>query len=113
MLGKNSSGQKEYYRIGDKEIENSSVTLEADGTGRLNLDFTRKNITNNGSKIYYYPLKDYNASYNSIIMQNNMTVYDDIYEYVNNQSNQLKVAFYTALGRERWGIYKVSINSKN
>ena len=114
MLGTNTaSGRKEYYRIGDAEIENNSVTLVSKEAGRLNLDFTRKYINNNGTINYYYPLKDYDASYNSIIMQNNMTTFDDIYKYVDNQSYQLKEAFYTALGRERWGTYKNSADSIN
>ena len=112
VLGTNSSRRKEYYRIGDTQIEDNSVQLSLDEpAGRLNLDFTRKHITNDGTINYYYPLKDYDASYNSIIMQNNMTTYDDIYIYINSQSVELKKAFYTALGRERWGIYKDSINS--
>ena len=39
-------------------------------------------------------------------MQNEIETYDDIYAYVNNQNNELRVAFYTALGRERASTYK-------
>ena len=108
ILGINSDGKKEYYRIGDKGIEKNLVKINSSEAGRLNLDFTRKHLTNNGKVNYYYSLKDYNASYNSIIMQNDMTTYDDIYKYVDKESNELKEAFYTALGRERWGIYRKS-----
>ena len=79
--------------------------------GRLNLDFEKNIIinSNNTGLTYYYPLKNYNASYDSIIMQNNVTTYDDIYAYVNGCGNDnLKKAFYTALGRERYGTYKTS-----
>lgn len=62
-------------------------------------------------------LRDYNASYNSVIMQDNLTTYDDIYKYVSTQSDVYKKAFYTALGREREGQYKSTneqlINYKN
>ena len=71
----------------------------------------------NDSIYYYYPLRDYNASYNSVIMQDNLTTYDDIYKYVSTQSDVYKKAFYTALGREREGQYKSTneqlINYKN
>ena len=39
-------------------------------------------------------------------MQDNVTAYKDIYQYISNQNNNLKQAFYTALGRERYGQYK-------
>lgn len=61
---------------------------------------------------YYYPLKDYNASYDSIITQDNINPYEDAYTYVSSQDNILKKVFYTALGRERHGTYK-SIVSDN
>ena len=113
ILGTNSSDRKEYYRIGDTQIEENSVTIDSNKpSGRLNSDFTRRYITDNDGIIYYYyPLKDYSASYNSVVMQNKVTTFDDIYKYINNQSDQLKTAFYTALGRERWGIYEKSVDS--
>ena len=109
-----------YHRIGDKALENDGLAEVASGiyggqqsAGRLNLDFERHIIyDNDGQAYYYYPLKEYDASYDSIVMQNNVTTYDDIYEYVNAQSNELKMAFYTALGRERFGMYKAE-NDEN
>ena len=56
---------------------------------------------NSNATYYYYPLKEFNASYNSIVMQNKVTTYDDIYQYIGKQSDKYKQAFYTALGRER------------
>ena len=119
ILGTNSStGKNEYYRIGDHGINDGTVTIGSgayDGNaddsisaGRLNLDFKRDVLTNNlGTTYYYYPMQDYNASYNSIVMQNDVDTYDDIYAYVNDSgNNDLKVAFYTALGRERARTYK-------
>jgi len=107
-----------YHRIGDKALEENEVEVDCSGyasnskisAGRLNLDFIRKSIVNNDSTYYFYPLKRYNASYNSIIMQNEITTYDDIYKYVNEKcNNDLKTAFYTALGRER----KSKFNDEN
>ena len=110
-----------YHKIGDKGFENAGgISVDA-GTayvgeetqrirsaGRLNLDFKRTSMKNSTTSYYNYPLKAYNASYDSIIMQNNVTTYDDIYAYVNNQSVELKEAFYTALGREREGKYRTN-----
>ena len=110
----------DYHKIGDGEIARNEVQIgdstyctSPDGdtirsAGRLNLDFKRKLIINSSNNIsrYYYPLQNYNASYNSIIMQDDVEPYDDIYAYVNSKSDELKKAFYTALGRERKAQYK-------
>ena len=115
ILGKSTSSGKFYYRIGDKYLETEANIETTVPAGRLNLDFKRNNIAvtsgTNTQTVYYYPLKDYNGSYSSIITQNNVTGYEDIYEYIANSNNTLKKAFYTALGRERWGSYKFSNNS--
>lgn len=91
------------YAIKENDTDNKSA-------GRLNLDFKRKSIIDNNQTRYYYPLEAYNASYTSVIMQDkvNSEVYKDIYEYVNNicKNDDVKVAFYTALGRERESQYK-------
>lgn len=109
-----------YHRIGDKyliENENniaisSEYGIGAESAGRLNLDFNRQMAyKTDGSTMYYYPLKDYYASYNSVVNQNywdkKYDEIDDIYSYVAQSGNDnLKIAFYTALGREREGMYK-------
>lgn len=104
ILGKD----RNYHKIGDNnfEVDDSGVYGNKTSTGRLNIDFKRVSLTNSEGyqTLYYYPLKAYNASYNSIVMQNDVTTYDDIYEYVNTQNDDLKKAFYTALGRERYGM---------
>lgn len=68
---------KYYHRIGDKKLETGgNVQLscgiygkDSSSAGRLNLNFSRRNVMANDSIYYYYPLRDYNASYNSVIMQ--------------------------------------------
>ena len=124
ILGYNSNaGKYEYYRIGDQNLKDGTVKIDSGAysgnsnnytsAGRLNLAFKRDVLTNDlGKTFYYYPIQDYNASYNSIVMQDKVDTYDDIYAYVNdtnvNQANTdaLKIAFYTALGRERAGTYR-------
>lgn len=112
-----------YHKIGDAYLENTSSVKETslDGyalpAGRLNLDFKKqKMIKQDNNIVYYFPLKydgtnSYKGSYNSIITQNNVTSYDDIYKYIYNQPNEdLKKAFYMALGREREATYKSATN---
>ena len=110
----NKSGNREYCRIGDQKIKNGDVDLTSEyyigdsssqSAGRLNLDFERKTITNDNVSYYYYPLREYDASYNSIVMQNEVDTYDDIYAYLDEQSIEYKTVFYTALGRERQSKY--------
>lgn len=108
-----------YHKIGDVYLENLSSVKERslDGynlpAGRLNLDFKKqKMIKQDNNIIYYFPLKydgtnSYKGSYDSIITQNNVTPYVDIYKYIYEQpNNNLKKAFYMALGREREATYK-------
>lgn len=116
ILCKDANAKLEYCRIGDQNINDDTIYAgdydQSNGkyvsAGRLNLDFKRDMITNDDENtLYYYPIQDYIPSYNSIVMQNNVDTYDDIYVYVNNsKSNKLKKVFYTALGRERAGNYK-------
>ena len=105
----------QYHRIGDNYL-NDAGNIKADiPAGRANLDFRRKTIVNTTAAegtttIYYYPRIE-DGSYNSIITQNDVTNFDDIYIYVNGMNNKLKQAFYTALGRERQGMYRASNNT--
>lgn len=104
-----------YHRIGDNTIaiNNSGETPSVSTQGaKINLDFKRQQLLSGTMSIYYYPLKDYNASYDSIVTQNNVTTYDDIYTYIDKQkelgNTTLADAFYTALGRERKAMYRAS-----
>lgn len=100
---------KYYHRIGDNTIANGTVGIAGQSAGRLNLDFKRTSVSDSTGAIirYYYPLKNYDASYNSIVTQNDVTTFDDIYDYIEKlNNNDYKIAFYTALGRERQSAYK-------
>ena len=106
----------EYHKIGDKDIEDGAVQIidtsygGKQSAGRLNLDFNKKYIMNNSNLAwYYYSLQEYTASYKSIIMQDGVSTYEDIYAYVNGTGDaNLAKAFYTALGREREGKYDLT-----
>lgn len=121
ILGNDES----YHRVADQGFADGSIEVDAgdyqkepdsgggkySSAGRVNLDFESVMLLNEDKAFYYYPLKNYNASYNSVIMQNKVNTYDDIYEYVNNSGNdKLKKAFYTALGRERASKYNTNIS---
>lgn len=107
-----------YHRIGDKYLleannigGNSEYNLNVNASGRLNLDFNKQRAyTEDGSTVYYYPISKYYASYNSIVNQNywdkDYDNYNDIYAYVATKNVNLRKAFYMALGRERYGMYK-------
>lgn len=107
-----------YHRIGDKYLleannigGNSEYNSNVNASGRLNLDFNKQRAyTEDGSTVYYYPISKYYASYNSIVNQNywdkDNDNYNDIYAYVATKNVNLRKAFYMALGRERYGMYK-------
>ena len=107
-----------YHRIGDKYLleannigGNSENNSNVNASGRLNLDFNKQRAyTEDGSTVYYYPISKYYASYNSIVNQNywdkDYDNYNDIYAYVATKNVNLRKAFYMALGRERYGMYK-------
>ncbi len=118
MLG----NDQEYHRIGDKVLENGvNVMLYDDdreygnisSAGRLNLDFKRRYVTDTSQTqtYYYYQMRNFKASYNSVVMQDKVTTFDDIYKYISGVSENYQRAFYTALGRERQGSSTVDMIS--
>ena len=118
MLG----NDQEYHRIGDKVLENDrNVMLYDDdreygnisSAGRLNLDFKRRYVTRTDKTqtYYYYQMRNFKASYNSVVMQDKVTTFDDIYKYISGVSPDYQKAFYTALGRERQGSSAVDMIS--
>lgn len=120
MLGESANREKVYYRIGDVELEDGgTATLNAGNygdkvsAGRLNLDFKRRYVTRTDETqtYYYYQMRNFKASYNSVVMQDKVTTFDDIYKYISGVSPDYQKAFYTALGRERQGSSAVDMIS--
>lgn len=100
----------EYHRA--TEIGLSNVT-----GAYLNTDFERKSVAGENSTTYFFPHGE-TASYNSVVMQNNVADIDSdyngsIYKYMQSLGNNSDIAqkYYTALGRERWSSYKTNNNS--
>ena len=89
------------HRITEVDLENNLNGA----SGIFNMDIERRTGSDsNGNTIYYYP-KEVTLSYNSIVTQNK----------VNSQmsnNDMLKKIYYTALGRERYSMYreKLEIN---
>lgn len=108
-----------YYKITDPDLLNNDLST-SNATGILNSDFERRTATatygTDESKmektIYYYPKTEL-ASYNSIINYNGSNK-ENVSEYVktlaNGSGNKKRLAqiYYTALGRERYGMYRVT-----
>ncbi len=102
-----------YYRITDNEL--NKVTIDSDSSknyiGVLNTDFKRRTFVNNsGNNLYFYPKKQL-GSYTSIVNQTavNEQEIENIYKYVDKiKSQKVKQAYYTALGRERYSMYRTN-----
>lgn len=77
-------------------------------TGIYNVNIERRTTQNsNGNSLYYFPVKG-TLSYNSIVTQNNVSKNSEqtLSEYISGLNNELKKMYYTALGRERYGLYR-------
>lgn len=90
------------YDITDSELQNNYN----DAVGIFNINTEAR--TGADGATYYLPVTG-KLSYNSIITKNNISSdYDgNLKKYVKDKlPNQLKQAYYTALGRERYGLYR-------
>lgn len=104
----------EYHKVTELGLESN---IDSTSIGILNTDFMRKtgeatygtNSSNKQSKtVYYYPRNDL-ASYTSIINPNGNISTESIYEYLSKPGKEeLAKIYYTALGRERYGQYRVT-----
>lgn len=112
-----------YYKITDSDLLSGHDLTSQNATGILNSDFERRTATatygTDESKIaktiYYYPKAEF-ASYNSIINANGSNKGESVSKYVKNLASKgsgtseyrLAQIYYTALGRERYGMYRVT-----
>ncbi len=115
-----------YHRVTEENLENS-INLD-NAVGAFNVDFERRstvaenNMINEAlnieysTPVYYYPREEM-ASYVSIVnangnsTNNSQNVYERLKDASSNKgSNLYKLAqiYYTALGRERYGLYRVT-----
>ena len=100
-----------YYKITDASIKNDDEANQGKFIGVLNTDFERRTYTENGIEKYFFPKKQL-ASYTSIVNQSNIDTVTDgnLYKYVQNKGYEIAKIYYTALGRERYSMYKTNNN---
>lgn len=103
------SDGNEYHTIDDSDLMNKGNL-----TGYVNLDFERHTDDQTN---YYYPRSE-SGCYMSIVNQNGVNLQGEpnIEAYVKNKlagststnKKEIARAFYTALGRERYGMYRIN-----
>lgn len=109
-----------YYKVTDTTLTDQNEIDPSSTIGIFNVDFERKTAQVSDKEqeknIYYYPRSDM-ASYKSIInSNNNSNSATSIKEYLdkvgqcNSTDFKYRIAqkYYTALGRERYGMYRVT-----
>ena len=98
----------QYHRANDNDLLGNKYIL----AGVLNIDFERKSTLVNGETRYFMPKQDRNSPvtgcYNSIVTQTNVNATDNFYQYMQEKGGRLAQVYFTALGRERYGLYKTN-----
>ena len=99
-----------YHRVNDKKLLSTITPIE----GVLNLDFERASRVREEDNVtqYFFPRKNADsACYSCIINQYDADIMDNVYDYLENAGNTtLSKVYYTALGRERYALYKSNNN---
>lgn len=100
----------QYHRANDSDLIGKS-----NFQGVLNIDFERKsNVDASGQPIYFFP-KNELGCYSSIVNQSSVIETNNFYQYMEDMKNKnynLASAYFTALGRERYGLYKSNNNNE-
>ena len=98
-----------YHRVNHKDL-----TVTANTKGIFNIDLERKSLGSEQREttLYYFPRRDLGC-YTCFVAQTNINGgYDNVYDYLDSISSSangraLAKVYYTALGRERYSMYKV------
>ena len=96
-----------YHRPTDSDLSGKTIT-----GAFLNTDFERKSVTNGTSTTYFFSHEQLGC-YTSIVNQTTAEVTDNIYEYIQSRGGTLAKTYFTALGRERYCMYKTSNNTES
>lgn len=88
------------------KVNETGLNSKSNLIGFFNVDFEQKLYTVDKKKYYYYPHNQI-GSYSSIVNSTGIEEYTDIHDYLKGKTNLAK-AYYTALGRERYGMYRVN-----
>ncbi len=101
----------EYHRVTHKGLEN--MVNETSSRGVFNIDLERKSVgsTNSETTLYFYPHWNLGCYTCYVAQTNTENSFNNIYEYLDGLSNKtLTKLYYTALGRERYSMYKTFRN---
>ena len=113
-----TQGDLTYHDIRDAELYDDTTYNFGNAIGRYSMDFERETIVskNNADTFTYFPafLVGSNATkltscYGSIVTRRNLKD-GTIFDIVRNGDRTLQKIYYTALGRERYGLYRVENN---
>ena len=101
-----TSSDEYYHRVNENDL-NKKSNLQ----GIFNVDFERKVYSVGNTKAYVYPHNQV-GSYSSVVTQTEIEplFYENENTYLSNKTNLAK-AYYTALGRERYSMYRVSYDN--
>ncbi len=92
-----------YHQVTDSELpDNSNKNYQ----GFFNLDFERKTIVTEDGKPGYFMPQESLGCYSCVITRAKLETPDNIYKYVAGKKGTLATAYFTALGRERYSMYK-------
>ena len=94
-----------YHKPTETELETKNIV-----SGVLNIDFERRTRTISMTTKYFYPNSAL-SSYESIVNQTQVEEPENIYDYMQSKGGKLAEAYFTALGRERYSMYRTSNDS--
>ena len=91
-----------FHRVTESNLNSATI-------GIYNVNLERRTAEDTeGNNVYYFPVEG-SLSYDSIVTQNNVNKKSSqsLSEYISSlEDNYLKKIYYTALGRERYGLYR-------
>ena len=94
----NQIGNSVLHKVRESDLNVSGAL------GVYNINLERRSVQGaDGNNIYYFPLSGL-LSYNSIVTQNKVSD-TNIADYLDDNDDLAKI-YYTALGRERYGLYR-------
>ena len=100
-----------YHRVTHTNL--NSMLDDNNSIGVFNIDFEKKALRNaNSTTTLYYSPQIALGCYTCYVAQTNVNDYDNIYDYLDNAEDRLAKIYYTALGRERYSMYKVFRNGE-
>lgn len=101
------TNDNKYHRANDSDL----VGNENISKGVFNIDFERKSIvdSNSGQTEYFFP-NTATGCYSSIVTQTDVNATDNLYQYMQEKGGKLAQVYFTALGRERYGMYRTNVN---